>query len=435
MHIKTLQLKNFRRFEDATFEFGPGFNLLVGENGSGKSSVIEGVFASLNEYGIVADDVKNFNRLPKWSDIRRHRVFESGTVHFDQAVKCEISLNYAISENITMNDNRFCSLVGTLSPTSSNLAQFWQKTAVDFMELKKFSAPLVAKFSVPRAKNLSQIDGFSTYQTMLYEFRFGGYTNWRDAGRGSHDIDNWVVFQTLERHQKISRAEVKSGADELEIVSSAINRFIEDAVGIWFSGAHRCLMIDFKDGTHQPFDTLSDGQRGLIAMVADIARRACLLNPHLGENVLRDTPGIVLIDELDLHLHPKWQRSIVTNLKKTFPKIQFIATTHSPQIIGECKTDEIIIVTETGGKRPSQSFGMDSNWILECLMETPARDQVVQAKIDEMFKAIDENEFGNARALAAALREKIGPAPEVVKADILIHRYGGPRLAAGEAAE
>ncbi len=223
--------------------------------------------------------------------------------------------------------------------------------------------------------------------------------------------------------------------DELVILTKAVTDCVDGCRRIFFDIDSTSLLVEWSDGIIVPFDNLSDGQRIYIAMVADIARRACLLNPHLGENVLKETPGIVLIDELDLHLHPKWQRSIVKNLKETFPKIQFIATTHSPQIIGECKTDEIIIVTETGGKRPSQSFGMDSNWILECLMETPARDQDIQAKIDEMFKAIDENEFGNARALAAALREKIGPAPEVVKADVLIHRYDGPHLAAGKAAE
>ena len=101
-------------------------------------------------------------------------------------------------------------------------------------------------------------------------------------------------------------------------------------------------------------------------MVADIARRACLLNPHLGGAVLEETPGIVLIDELDLHLHPKWQRRIIGDLRRTFPKIQFIATTHSPQLIGQVKPDEILLLDaeETEETRhPGQSYGMDSNWI------------------------------------------------------------------------
>ena len=89
------------------------------------------------------------------------------------------------------------------------------------------------------------------------------------------------------------------------------------------------------------FRQLSDGYRNIIGMVADIAYRCIKLNPHLGENAVKETPGIVLIDELDLHLHPNWQRRIVEDLKNTFPGIQFVATTHSPFIIQSLKEDEL----------------------------------------------------------------------------------------------
>lgn len=89
------------------------------------------------------------------------------------------------------------------------------------------------------------------------------------------------------------------------------------------------------------FRQLSDGYRNIIGMVADIAYRCIKLNPHLGENAVKETPGIVLIDELDLHLHPNWQRRIVEDFKNTFPGIQFVATTHSPFIIQSLKEDEL----------------------------------------------------------------------------------------------
>lgn len=89
------------------------------------------------------------------------------------------------------------------------------------------------------------------------------------------------------------------------------------------------------------FRQLSDGYRNIIGMVADIAYRCIKLNPHLGENAVKETPGIVLIDELDLHLHPNWQRRIVEDFKNTFPSIQFVATTHSPFIIQSLKEDEL----------------------------------------------------------------------------------------------
>jgi predicted ATP-binding protein involved in virulence len=91
-----------------------------------------------------------------------------------------------------------------------------------------------------------------------------------------------------------------------------------------------------KDGAIEKllFSQLSDGYRNLIGMVADIAYRCVKLNPHLGVNAIKLTPGIVLIDEIDLHLHPNWQKRIVADLKEIFENIQFVATTHSPFKIG-----------------------------------------------------------------------------------------------------
>src|SRR5208282_922381 len=85
--------------------------------------------------------------------------------------------------------------------------------------------------------------------------------------------------------------------------------------------------------------------------------------------VLRKSPGVVLIDELDVHLHPKWQRRVATDLKETFPGIQFVCTSHSPQVIGEVSRDEVILLTSEGVKRPSVALGADANWILDHVME------------------------------------------------------------------
>lgn len=94
------------------------------------------------------------------------------------------------------------------------------------------------------------------------------------------------------------------------------------------------------------YSKLSDGYRCMISLIVDICRRMITLNPQLGESAIDKTPGVVLIDEIDLHLHPKWQKSVVTDLKTIFPKIQFIATTHSPFIIQSLKEDELILLSD-----------------------------------------------------------------------------------------
>lgn len=95
-------------------------------------------------------------------------------------------------------------------------------------------------------------------------------------------------------------------------------------------------------------------------MVGDIARRATILNPHLGENVLLETPGVVLVDELDLHLHPKWQRRVIEDLRRTFPKIQFICTTHSPFLIQTLRSSEELISLDGDTASSFDNYGIEA---------------------------------------------------------------------------
>jgi predicted ATP-binding protein involved in virulence len=95
-----------------------------------------------------------------------------------------------------------------------------------------------------------------------------------------------------------------------------------------------------------PFNTLSDGTRNFFAIISDVAYKCVILNPHLKQDALSTTNGVVLIDELDLHLHPEWQRIIINILRDTFPNIQFITTTHSPFLIQETGKEQLIILKD-----------------------------------------------------------------------------------------
>ena len=105
-------------------------------------------------------------------------------------------------------------------------------------------------------------------------------------------------------------------------------------------------------------------------MVLDLARRLAQANPGM-EDPAAEAEAVVLIDEIELHLHPAWQRRIVGNLIETFPRCQFIATTHSPQVIGEVGHDHIQIIADGQVYTPAHSFGVDSSRVLEEIMETP----------------------------------------------------------------
>ncbi|MEZ4298158.1 MAG: AAA family ATPase [Polyangiaceae bacterium] len=153
------------------------------------------------------------------------------------------------------------------------------------------------------------------------------------------------------------------------------------------------------------FEQLSDGQRNLLGMVADMAYRAGTLNPHLGKDVLDRTPGVVLIDELDLHLHPRLQRHIVGDLKRVFPSIQFICTTHSPQIIGELPREEVSLLREDGAVRPTVALGADSNWILKHVMEGATAETARARELQDAAEdALIEGDLTRARDKLSELR-------------------------------
>jgi predicted ATP-binding protein involved in virulence len=169
------------------------------------------------------------------------------------------------------------------------------------------------------------------------------------------------------------------------------------------------------------FQNMSHGQQIMLGLVGDLARRASTLNPHLADQVLKETPGIVIIDELDLHLHPNWQRRVVRDLKRTFPALQFIATTHSPQLIGEVEPEQIRLLTTTDVFTPAHSFGLDSSRVLEEVMDAPRRNDSVDVLLRRLFDLIDREDISGALTVLPEVEAKLGPDdPEITRARTLM---------------
>jgi len=156
---------------------------------------------------------------------------------------------------------------------------------------------------------------------------------------------------------------------------------------------------------------LSDGERGVLALVLDLARRLSQANPSLGDP-LRDGEAIVLIDEIDLHLHPKWQSTIVEHLTGVFPRCQFIATTHSPQIVAAVEPEQVLLLTKTEVVSPDRSLGMDSNWILRHIMEADDRPAGAADAIRSIEAMIKKGTFQKARHAIKEAKKKGFDLPE-----------------------
>jgi len=171
---------------------------------------------------------------------------------------------------------------------------------------------------------------------------------------------------------------------------------------------------------------LSDGEKCLLALTGDLARRLAIAHPALPNPL--EGQAIVLIDEIELHLHPQWQRRVIPTLESTFPNCQFVVSTHSPQVISEVQRQErqvyfLRTTEEEIVAEPVEAYGKDTNFILEIFMETEERPAEVKQEILALFRLIDEGKLEEARNAMQQLSSKIGnDEPELVRAEVLIHR-------------
>ncbi len=177
-------------------------------------------------------------------------------------------------------------------------------------------------------------------------------------------------------------------------------------------------------------DQLSDGEKCLLAMAGDLARRLARANPYADDPLLGG--GLVLIDEIELHLHPGWQRRVVPALEHTFPNCQFILTTHSPAVLGHVDRDSVFILKpEAEGIQvlhPDASKGADVSRILEDILDTPARSPEFSEKLDRLYRLLDDGDTASARALYTELAATLGALdPALVTADVLLRRREAAR--------
>lgn len=283
-----------------------------------------------------------------------------------------------------------------------------------------FNIPLVVYYPVNRAvidTPLEISEERSFKQVDAYEQAFTGgkidFKSFFEWFRNREDFEN-----------ELRRDETDYRDRQLKAVREAIASLMPDFSNLRVRRSPLRMTVT-KQAQELIVNQLSDGEKCLLAMVGDLARRLAIANPGLS-NPLQGS-GVVLIDEIELHLHPKWQREIIPALTRTFPNCQFIVTTHSPQVISNVKPDSIYLLEKTPNgivaKHPESSFGRDSNRILEDLMGVPERPQQIKDSLLELFRLIDEGNIDGARALRQRLATEIGvDEPEFVRADVLIRR-------------
>ncbi len=417
MRIDKLTISNFKKFTEQEFDFHRQFTLLVGENGAGKTSVLDALAVAAGIWLVEPPDsaLSNSRRSILPTDIRLEADARGDRVLFTERRPVVVSATGKIGSHEDVLWTRQIKSGGKqTSNTEAREALGYVKELYDRDDAgEHVLCPILAYYGagrawlpsnmrVPKPKSNGPARRWAAFFDCFNErIRFA-------------ELQRWFSREAIERGNRAGR-----WRPGFEAVSRAVLNCVQNANALWFDTDLDQLVLSI-DGQAHPFDNLSAGQRMMLAMVADIAIKAVTQNAHLIPHnslgpdddplprVLRETPGLVLIDELDVHLHPSWQRRVPSDLKRTFPSVQFVCTSHSPQVIGEVSRDEVRLMTPDCIRRPEVSYGADSNWILDHVLEGASSKTEMTRRIgQEVEDAMADGRLGVAREKLEDLRQLV----------------------------
>jgi predicted ATP-binding protein involved in virulence len=406
MRIDWLEIENFKRFVRQRFDLHRQFTLLVGDNGAGKTSVLDALAVALGLWHKAAPGSGWRNILTE--EIRLEPVPAGDRTRFEPKLPTRIKTAGSIGSVEGLTWARLIRQGGTRTTNAeAKRAETAISELVQQADRQEAELPVLAYYGAGRAW-LPSNKRPSGPIDLRKSRRFDAYYNCLDTRIRDRELNEWFLFEAAAAN---GHGEGRPG---LRAVKRAVLEAIPEADDLWYESDRKEVVLSIG-GFAQPFYNLSAGQRMMLALAADIAIKAVTLNSHLlgpGQpgaddptEVLRRSPGVVLIDELDVHLHPRWQRRVATDLKRIFPVIQFVCTSHSPQVIGELSREEIRLLQQGVTTVPAVARGADSNWILDHIMEGASSENLSARQLkDEAEAALDDGRLKDARVKLEALR-------------------------------
>lgn len=417
MKLSKLELKNFHRFERFTITFDDQLTVLVGDNGTGKSSLLFATRLALAAFfegidGVTAPGIADSDaRLVTYEN---DGIIDRQAQYPIRVAACGTLMNQDVSWARSRNSQK-----GRTTRSESKEIAAIGKACVE--RLRDGDAtlvlPLISYYGTGRlwAKKQHQNDDVRSFT------RLDGYSGALDAETDDYLLRAWFKKMTIQELQKARQH--GEGAGEIasfSVVKRAIAQCFSRVTGMEdvevdfdFDINDLTLLSRNPEGIMQslPLGYFSDGYRTTLSMVADIAYRMALLNPGLADAVVQETPGVVLIDEVDLHLHPLWQARILGDLRAIFPKIQFIVTTHAPVVISSVRASHVRKLSSDASEPTTpqaEVYGGDLGRILGDLMGAQERPKDVRDLFDDFYSKLDEGSFDAAEAALNKLVHAIG---------------------------
>ena len=466
MNLKKLHIKYFRCFIDYEVEFAPHVTVLFGKNGSGKSTLIHAIHKALSfVFKRNTSEEKGFDLTSGFSELKVEQYTKTDGVRdpktgflfpYIDISACATFQGSELEWDMYASTSTF-----SLQPSKYNIAHKKIINKINETNTLPFFAYYSDSFPhIPKPKSITQ-------QQM--ELRNLGYLDWNQESACSELWisrlkDKWTLWDRADRNvkheenalrncesmlkgniitkeeydedvllhkEKLQKALTERGKyDEVisEIKSCLIkfskgdsNYEVTDIFDSIYEEDGLCL--ETKQGDNPPFHILPAGYKRMYYIVLDIAYRSYVLNRNTNPS------GIVIIDEIDLHLHPELEQAVLERFMNTFPNLQFIVSTHSPLVLTGLETKDeknVILRMEANTNKPEvwhDIHGIDYNLMLEENMGVKKRKPAVQALFDEAWKKISDKQIAEAKAIVEEL-ERITPSDqsELVKLRSMIKR-------------
>ena len=409
MRLESIKLAGFRGISKLKLEFPEQINVLAGVNGSGKSAVLDCTAIMLSRLIGRIRSSSGTGRYFVDSDISNERSETQNRVaiHFQGQ-----SVHWSVTKT---RKGRRKQTITRLDVMKKHIERFRSKLDED----EHSTLPVAVYYPVNRAvldiplriRTRHRFDRLAAYDQAL-----------SGEGRSFRVFFEWFrEREDLENEYRIDDPDFRD--PQLRAVRMAITKLLPGFRKLKVRRSPLRMVVK-KGRKELVINQLSDGEKCTLAMAGDLARRMAIANPAMEDPL--GTEAVVLIDEIDLHLHPGWQRRIVSALAETFTNAQFLLSTHSPAILSQLKSDSIWIMgkTESGvvANRPEDAYGQTVNRILEDVMGVPARPGEVEDELGRLYVAIEEKDMEKAKCLLGCLQERIGTDPDLVRASVLIDR-------------
>ena len=428
MYLEKLKLHNFRCYEKLEIDFNRQLTVLVGKNGSGKTTVLEAIAIALGTW-FVGFNIVNAKGINKRTDPLRKAYQIGATDDVQTQFPVEIEAWGKIEESkdqILHWKRELYTPTGTMTTKDAKeiveYAAEYQKAISEGRT--DIYLPMVAYYGTGRLWDYHRQKRTDVFKVSS---RTNGYIDCLDGTANVKLMMDWFQIMTINKYQR--QEENLESNPELDTVYLAMEKCLTNLSGysdvkIRYNMGTQELDVYYSEQDKQrmriPLNQLSDGYKGMISLVADIAYRMATLNPQLGTEVLSKGDGVVLIDEVDLHLHPAWQQKVIDNLMNIFPKVQFIVSTHAPAIIGSVKTDKLrILRNKEVCMTANQVYGKDVNSVMKEIMGVNDRpDQFVEL-FEKFYRLLSEKKYDEAGAVLDKLDEDRGyHDPEIAKCRI-----------------